>query len=87
MKMTDKMKQIVHHTKVTLIIALFTGWSLAGMAQGPPPPPGGGHGQETNQPANGGGAPIGGGIALLLGMGAAWGGRKAYRASRCKEQQ
>ena len=39
-----------------------------------PPPPGGG----TNGPPIGGGAPIGSGIAILLSLGAAWGGKKVY---------
>ena len=79
------MKNVLKHAKVTLILTLFIGWGLVAMAQGPPPPPGGGHGQTDNQPANGGGAPIGGGIAILLSMGAAWGGRKAYKAYQNKE--
>ena len=49
------------------------------MAQGPPPPPEGGHGLDSNQPANGGGAPIGGGLVLMLVMGAAWAGFRVYK--------
>ena len=80
------MKNIAKHTKVTLILTLFMGWGLLAMAQGPPPPPGGGHGQNTNQPAGpGGGAPIGSGIAILLSLGAAWGGRKVYQAYKKEE--
>lgn len=48
------------------------------MAQGPPQPPGNGHGQTENQPP-GGGAPIGGGLAILLSLGAAYGGGKVYK--------
>ncbi len=40
----------------------------------PPPPPGGGHGQSGNQ----GAAPIGGGLFILLGLGAVYGGKKLY---------
>ena len=61
------------------MLALFMGWGLTAMAQGPPPPPGGGHGQGGNQPP-GGGAPIGSGIAILLSLGGAWGGKKVYQA-------
>ena len=77
------MKNITKLTKATLILALFFGWNLVAMAQGPPPPPAGGHGQSGNQP--GGGAPIGSGIALLLSLGAAWGGKKVYTAFQEKE--
>lgn len=72
------MKSIVKLTKITLILTLFMGWSLVAMAQGPPPPPSGGHGSETNGDP-GGPAPIGGGIAILLSLGAAYGGRKVYK--------
>ena len=75
------MKNITKLVKVTLILVLFMGWNLLAMAQGPPPPPGGGHGQTGNQAA-GGSAPIGGGIAILLSMGAAWGGKKVYDESK-----
>jgi hypothetical protein len=44
----------------------------------PPPPPGGGHGAETNQ-TGGRGAPIGGGLLILLGLGGAYGGYKIYQ--------
>lgn len=47
------------------------------MAQDPPPPPDSGHGQNGDQDA-GGGAPIGSSLLLLLGMGAAYGGKKVY---------
>ena len=78
------MKNIAKLAKITLILTLFMGWNLAAMAQGPPPPPDGGHGQGGNQPA-GGGAPIGSGIAILLSLGAAWGGKKVYQAYKNKE--
>ena len=75
------MKNIANYLKFTIIFILLIGWNLAAMAQGPPPPPDGGHGQGDNQsPGTGGGAPIGSGIALLLSLGAAWGGKKVYMA-------
>ena len=45
-------------------------------AQDPPPPPSD-HGGSGNAPADNG-APIGGGLFILLGLGAAYGGKKLY---------
>lgn len=46
-------------------------------AQGaPPPPPSGSNGSSGNQPQAS--APIGGGLFILLGLGAAYGGKKLY---------
>jgi hypothetical protein len=74
------MKTITH----TILTLTFVMASFALMAQGgPPPPPSGGHGSGTNQPA-GGGAPIEGGIGILLALGAAYGGRKVYKAFKNK---
>lgn len=44
----------------------------------PPPPPGGGHGGGGNQ---GGSAPIGSGIGILLALGVAYGSKKLYALS------
>ena len=65
-----KTKQLI------LATALFLASTTALLAQVPPPPPSG-HGSGGNQPA-GGGAPIGSGIAILLSLGAAYGGKKVY---------
>jgi len=63
------------------MIVSTTAWT-----QAPPPPPAGGHGQSGNQTADsGGGAPIGGGLGILMALGAAYGGRKIYMA--WKEQK
>lgn len=80
------MKNIAKRARITLILTLFLGWGLVSMAQGPPPPPAM-HGKITNGSANGNGgnAPIGGGIAILLSLGAAWGGRKVYQAYKIEE--
>ena len=43
----------------------------------PPPPPPSGHGESGDQ-LPGGGAPIGSGLFILLGLGAAYGGKKIY---------
>jgi hypothetical protein len=52
-------------------------------AQAPPPPPGGGHGGTANQ--EGGGAPIGSGMGILLALSAGYGSRKVYDV--LKEQE
>jgi len=73
------MKRIV---KAVLLIGLFLFLLISSalvMAQGtPPPPPADGHGVTGNQPPTGGDAPIGGGLAILLLMGAAYAGKKIY---------
>lgn len=60
-----------------LFLTLFTLNSILLLAQGAPPPPPDGHGGDTNQPA-GNTAPIGSGMAILLALGAAYGGKKVY---------
>ena len=62
---------------------IFTGLfvftlSLGLFAQDPPDPPDTGHGNSGDQPP-GGGAPIGSGLLLLLGMGTAYGIKKVYK--------
>jgi hypothetical protein len=49
----------------------------------PPPPPAGGHGLTGNQES---GAPIGGGLFILLSLGAAYGGTKAYKFYQKKKK-
>jgi len=46
----------------------------------PPPPPQGGHGQTGNQ--EGGRAPIGGGVLILIGLGGIYGGIKLYKEKK-----
>jgi hypothetical protein len=67
------MKKIL--LKLTFIIALSIS-STSLIAQGPPDPPGD---PGTGGGPVGGAAPIGGGIAILLSLGAAYGGRKVYQ--------
>lgn len=68
----------------TIFILSFMIVSTTAWTQAPPPPPSGGHGQGGNQTA-GDSAPIGSGIAILLSLGAAYGGRKVYKAWQEKE--
>lgn len=53
-------------------------------ADPPPPPPPGGHGSGGNQPPVG--APIDGGLGILIAMGAAYGGKKLYTAKKDKKK-
>jgi len=69
--------------KLRLIFAglfVFT-LSLGLLAQDPPDPPDTGHGQSGDQDP-GGNAPIGSGLLILLGMSAAYGGRKVYKLKK-----
>ncbi|MBW6492257.1 MAG: hypothetical protein K0B15_13815 [Lentimicrobium sp.] len=74
------MKKFVKLLPVFLLSALLFLSSAQLFAQGPPPPPPGGHALDGNQPQSGGTAPIGSGMAILLVMGAAYAGKKAYDA-------
>ncbi|MCK9451324.1 MAG: hypothetical protein M0Q90_06495 [Bacteroidales bacterium] len=67
------MKKIL--VKLTFIIALTIS-STALLAQGPSDPPGD---PGSGGGAVGGSASVGGGIAILLSFGAAYGGRKLYK--------
>jgi hypothetical protein len=69
------MKKQITSLLFTIVLTVFT---VNGFCQAPPPPPtGAGHGATGNQ--NGGSAPIGGGLFILLGLGAAYGGKKLYK--------
>ena len=69
-------KNILAITAVSIIFCL----QLA-TAQIPPPPNNGSDPGGGNTPV-GGGAPIGSGVALLLGMGAAYYGKKLYHLKK-----
>ncbi len=63
--------------KILAIGLMLTGATLLTTtikADNPPPPPG--HGETGNVP--GGGNPVGSGLLILLGLGAAYGGKKFY---------
>ena len=58
---------------------LFTALSLGLQAQDPPPPPNDPSMNGTNGPVDGGGAPIGSGLGILLGLGLVYGATKVIR--------
>jgi len=60
---------------ITLLVAGATLISSNINAQTDPPPPPSGHGESGNQ-VPGGGAPIGGGLFILLGLGVVYGAKK-----------
>ncbi|MEI7492533.1 MAG: hypothetical protein WCK92_14125 [Bacteroidota bacterium] len=73
------MKKHIYFSLITVFVCL----SMAVLADGPGPPP------PPPNPAGGGdpvGAPIDGGLGILIAMGAAYGGRKYYQARKLKKQ-
>ena len=69
------MKQI-QKAVFALLLTVALCASFPGFAATDPPNPPGSHGATNDQA--GGGAPIGGGLFILLGLGAAYGGKKLY---------
>lgn len=63
----------------TLLIVIFLCLSYAVSAQ--PPNPNDSNNSSGNK-LNGGGAPIGSGLFILLGLGAAYGGKKLYEMKK-----
>ena len=76
------MKRKINSVLFTLALLLIVGLNVS-LAQGPPPPPDN-HGLTGDQPANG--APIGTGIALMTGLFAAYGAKKAWDARKKLEE-
>jgi len=68
---------LVKKIAITIVIILGLTLSFNAIAQDTPPSPPSSHGETTNQ--EGGRAPIGGGLLILIGLGAAYGGRKLYQ--------
>ncbi|MBZ0242409.1 MAG: hypothetical protein K8F24_04275 [Bacteroidales bacterium] len=68
-----------------LLIGLLFMFATGLMAQTPPPPPGGDGNNGGNQ--TGGNAPIGGGLGILLALGAAYGARKVYQFKQQKLEE
>jgi hypothetical protein len=75
------MKTNIKIIAIVLLIAVATFISSNAKADAPPPPPPD-HGETGNVP--GGGAPIGSGLFILLGLGAAYGGKKMYDYKKMK---
>jgi len=73
--------------KIKFILAgIFILFLSAGiMAQVGPPNPPGEHGGDDDVP--GGNAPIAGGVFILLGLGAAYGGKKVYNLMKKDEEK
>ena len=75
---------------IAISVLIFTITSLSAQVA-PPPNNGGGDNSQTpqeggNAPVGGGGAPIGGGLFILLGLGAAYGGKKIYNFYQKKKK-
>jgi hypothetical protein len=65
---------------IALAMTLGLILGLANVTIPQPPPPPAGHGNSGNAVPGGGMAPVGSGLILLLGMGAAYGSRKLFKA-------
>jgi hypothetical protein len=73
------MKKLIIRTAAIFILLMGFMFAIPANGQnGNPPPPPDTHGSNQNEPP-GGGAPVGSGLAILLALGAAYGGRKLYR--------
>ena len=68
-----------------LVIVMLTLSTSQFFAQ-PPNPNSGNDPSGGNNTVNGGGAPIGSGLFILLGLGAAYGGRKTYKFYQDKKE-
>ena len=80
MKQSNNMKNIKRIIAIlSLTICLTVPLSVFSQA-GPPPPP------NHNSEGNTQGAPIGGGLFILLGLGAAYGGVKGYKFYKLKKK-
>jgi len=71
---------------ISLTFGLLVGISAISFAQPGPPPPPDEHGSGGNQSPGGGTAPIGSGLIMLLGMGAAYGAKKVFDARKRLEE-
>ena len=82
------MKHLIKKLGITIFCLIFGLFTITAFSQnggpGAPPPPG--HGTEGDQ-NQGGRAPIGGGLFILLGLGAAYGGFKGYKFYQLKKKK
>ena len=76
------MKKLISITSI-LIISLFLTMPVFADTGAPGSPPG----EPSGAPPIGGGAPIGGGSLILLGMAAAYGGRKVYLMNKEEREE
>jgi len=85
------MKNTLNTILKTFIIVLILSITYSLEAQSfPPTPPGGDDGNTNttdNSQGSGGSAPIGGGLFILLGLGAAYGGKKLYDVRKEKLEE
>jgi len=83
-----KNQTIMKNLKISMAILMTAGlfaFTIPLLAQDPggPPPPPASHGQSGNQE----GAPIGGGLFILLGMAGIYGGYKGYKVWKEKRDE
>ncbi len=79
------MKKFSRNLLRILALICFIGLSYSSFSDGPPPPPpGSGGAGGTDGTRNG--APIDGGLGILLAMGAMYGGKKLYQARKEKKE-
>jgi len=79
------MKKSFMQKSIYLILFCFMVYAPLVLGETPePPPPGGGHGLSNNGPLEG--APIDGGLGILLAMGAIYGGKRLYNAHKEKQK-
>jgi len=71
------MKKLINNLLKIFVIVLMVSFTYSAEAQPPSNPPDAGDLSSSN--SQGGRAPIGGGLFILLGLGAAYGGRKLYQ--------
>ena len=79
------MNKIKKNISKIIAVLMLTAGSFTVSAQ-PPPPPSGTTGGGSSNDKLGGSAPVGGGLFILLGLGAAYGGRKLYQL-KAEEQE
>jgi len=82
-KKQQTMKNKFKILAISLTFGILIGISAISIAQPPPPGPATGHGQNGDQEPAGGMAPVGGGLIMLLSMGATY---FAFRVFHTKKQ-
>lgn len=65
---------------ISLILIIYADL-CTGQGPGDPPPPPGGHGRNSHQDP-GGGAPLGSGVGILIGLGTVYAFRKYYNGKK-----